>query len=892
MKNTHDLQLPAWGPYSKKYAGISHIPNPAAGLRFDLSVFPGFYRRVVQIPNVKYESGFHPWEAAPDLNYFAYRHELEWKDRVYADIAYTCVNDATRLIRCQVVNQTNLPQNLVLHWMASANFPPIGPGTDEAILPAILKLPESAVWIEALDYSDLKFARPRPTDNLVPDGFLRGEIRGHRFVTGSAVRLNQISSGDVVTYNFSLEKSLKNATLLLRGVAPKGAAGQLTGLVNEKITFVANPDLQIVPVPVGELEAGQHQLTLTTRRGLLDFDGFVVCKNRQSRAVQFETKAWRPIPEILPGPITRSVILKYADFPDYYGIAWDFPGFEQREFFCRNLDTFMRRTIHDHVSKKLTEAHADQHFTNIFLRPVSLAAASERDVWGCVTAGTLQSVRAELTHFAENPAEREPIFDTERRRQLTRAGHPAGQEFVFSQEKMAATCLTNVVYPIYVRRNYIRHNSPGRWWDCLYTWDSGFTGLGLLELDRTRALDCLNAYLTEPGDPHAAFMHHGSLVPTQFYLFLEIWNRNPDRELLAWFYPRLKQYYEFLAGKSGSSTTDTLKSNLLKTWDYFYNSGGWDDYPPQHFLTPNPKFRDRVTPVITTTQVIRAAKILKMAALALDLPADVADFGADILRLSTALQTHAWDSITKYFSYVVHDWRGLPKEFLRHPESGENFNRGMDGMSPLIAGCCTPEQAVLFFQRLKDPQQFWTRIGLSTVDQSAPYFRKDGYWNGAVWMPHQWFFWKTSLDHNRPDFAWQIAETALKLWKNEVDATYNCCEHFMIDSGRGAGWHQFSALSSPVLNWYASYFLPGQFSTGFEVWVNAIHFSANNREFHASLRTFGRNEPLAVLVSLNPDGNYQVRWNQENREHELHHPGVLVVRLPGQSEGILQVSPR
>ena len=24
-----------------------------------------------------------------------------------------------------------------------------------------------------------------------------------------------------------------------------------------------------------------------------------------------------------------------------------------------------------------------------------------------------------------------------------------------------------------------------------------------------------------------------------------------------------------------------MKSSLLKTWDYFYNSGGWDDYPPQ-----------------------------------------------------------------------------------------------------------------------------------------------------------------------------------------------------------------------------------------------------------------------------------------------------------------------
>jgi hypothetical protein len=25
--DTHDLRLPAWGPYTKKYNGLSHIPD-------------------------------------------------------------------------------------------------------------------------------------------------------------------------------------------------------------------------------------------------------------------------------------------------------------------------------------------------------------------------------------------------------------------------------------------------------------------------------------------------------------------------------------------------------------------------------------------------------------------------------------------------------------------------------------------------------------------------------------------------------------------------------------------------------------------------------------------------------------------------------------------------
>ena len=42
--NSHDIaSLHAWGPYSKRYAGISHIPDMRKGIRFDFSVMPGYY---------------------------------------------------------------------------------------------------------------------------------------------------------------------------------------------------------------------------------------------------------------------------------------------------------------------------------------------------------------------------------------------------------------------------------------------------------------------------------------------------------------------------------------------------------------------------------------------------------------------------------------------------------------------------------------------------------------------------------------------------------------------------------------------------------------------------------------------------------------------------------
>ena len=93
---------------------------------------------------------------------------------------------------------------------------------------------------------------------------------------------------------------------------------------------------------------------------------------------------------------------------------------------------------------------------------------------------------------------------------------PAAESLALGQQLMNAVLCTNVVYPVYTRGQYIRHYTPGRWWDCVYTWDSGFIGMGLAQTSLRNAFDCLNTYLMPPDSVDAAFLHHGSMVPTQF----------------------------------------------------------------------------------------------------------------------------------------------------------------------------------------------------------------------------------------------------------------------------------------------------------------------------------------------------------------------------------------
>ena len=147
---SHDLHLPDWGPYTKQYSGISHVPAVHDGTRFDLAVFPGLFRRRVEVPNVRFEGPWHVWQAAPDLSCYTIRHELEWKDKVYADISFLTAGEQACLIRAELHNDSPDPQDLVLHYAASAHDPTPS-GQSWTIPGADIRLPDSAVCVNVME---------------------------------------------------------------------------------------------------------------------------------------------------------------------------------------------------------------------------------------------------------------------------------------------------------------------------------------------------------------------------------------------------------------------------------------------------------------------------------------------------------------------------------------------------------------------------------------------------------------------------------------------------------------------------------------------------------------------------------------------------------------------
>lgn len=894
----HSLQLPAWGPYSKKYNGVSHISSP--GVRFDWSVhFAPHRRRGGRAANTMLESGYHAWEAGADLRYYSYRYQLEWKDRVYADVACYALGKDTTVMRIEAVNNSPHIQDWVVHGMANINFPPLQPYSQKPLRPAVLQLPPGAVFVDDMQYEQLEYAGSWPQRHLVYDGQRPGELRQDSVLQGTLLAAPALGrfAGDRATYACTLPSPLAGAALMIRvGAHPQAATWQLSGILDTTLNIAATDTACWLVLPLGSMPAGNHRWHLITLSPAeVPLDGWVICALADTAKLQLHYPKPRFAPLNATWQANQQLLqLQYQQVPGWYRIQALGPAhIHVRQLHMDAIDQWLANDLNkfDGSFYNQQEVHGsgNEHFTNLIMQPLVLQPG-QRLIWYCIISHGRDAYDNTAADTAGLRRYLEQAYRNARKlAQPALAYNPAGQSYQLSQQLMRAVVSTNVVYPVYTGGQYILHNTPGKIWDCLYTWDSGLIGIGLSAFSKKRAWECLNAYLMSPQES-SAFLHHGTPLPTQAFLFQELLHNNSDTALLHYLYPRMRRYYRFLAGKSEGSTMQHA-SGLLRTWDYFYNSGGWDDYPAQAWVHAN-RLEASTAPVVNTAYTIRFAKQLWLAANQLGLKADMQEYLADVEHWANALQQHSWDSTSGYFNYVqMHQG----KTRWLQDKAGCSLNMGLDGLTPLVAGIVSGRQKERMLQNMFTPGRIWSNQGLSTVDQQAPYYSDLGYWNGTVWMPHQWMFWKALLDVNEPVRALQVAQTALQVWQREVERTYNCYELLPVNSGAGGGWHQFGGLSAPVLHWYQAMFAPGTLTTGFDAQIDNIQPTANHAGCTAALRWVpAANATTRAVWWVSPQQVKKLKasWNGKPVPVTQLLPGLVSVSLPleaGESQGKLRI---
>lgn len=871
MARTQDVSLPQWGPYSSSIAGIVHTVDPARGAGFHLSVFPRYYQGKAHLPTEREESFHFPWLAMEDLSLYTYRFELEWKDRLYCDISYIRIDDDAYMIEIEAHNNTGVSQQLGLHYLASMQYP-LTDGKYAAWVKPVCDGKYTSV--DGVEYDRLTLADPAAGKDLPERGMRVCETVGHEMVGGHALggRFGK-TPGDRAEYSIPRpDKGELILTIRAKGHATFTLSGAADGeLTVDSDSFTA----YTFPVSPSDEPVSSLQIDCTGGSGAV-LDVITL----SDTPVSFVREEPAFVPRIHRE--NNTLTLSYESGHEY-GILWS--GYDATLRELLGSDWEAKTGTPKNIPHEIVEGDRNAHYTDLYVRPLFLAPYETKRIYSLVCHSTAQEGRladyfarwADMSHEAYADA----AFDKIRSNLLP------PDAYSLSQQLLRAATLTNILYPFRGRNGYTRRFTGAKRDTVPSTHSLGLIALGLVPTSPRLAMEVLNSCLTAAGEEQVPFVHVGDPTPTVAYAYKALWDATHDRSFLAAFYPRLRQYYRFLMGRHPASAMRQMKSGILNPSAYMPRNE-YDDLPASTAIRDR-GLEDRCCLNHTGTHTIVFARILRHASSILGY-GDEGEYDADIASLGSALQAYSYDRRSGYFGCVTHDANGNPEGFLR-TDRFINYNMGYDGAEVLLSGICNPRQESVLSGFIMDPSRMWTDAGITNVDRSAPYYRQDGFRNGTVGITEQWFAFLAMLSCAHPADAFKIAVTALDTWKTETDASYNCYEHFVAETGRGGGWHCTSDSCAPLSMWYHTLFVPGHVIAPPDVFVLTSAFGEGYGCVDLSVDAGqAKRAETSLIISLATD-DYRVMVNGELVEPRCCEC-ALGIRIPTGRVSHISIYPR
>ena len=871
MAHTQDVSLPLWGPYSSNIAGIVHIADAARGAGFHLSVFPRYYQGKAHLPTEREESFHFPWLAMEDLSLYTYRFEMEWKDRLYCDISYIRLHDDAYVIEVEATNNTGVAQQLGLHYLASMQYP-LTDGKYAAWVKPVCDGKYTSV--DGVEYDRLILADPAAKKDLPAQGMRVGEIVGHEMVGGHALggRFGQ-TAGDRAEYSVPRPDT---GDLILTIRAKGHATFTLSGVAEGEFTVDSDSFLAYT-FPVSPSDEEVSSL-------------FITCTGGSGAVMDIITLSDAPVsfvreePAFVPQLCREDKTLTFSyESGHKYGIVWSGSDATLRELL--GSDWASKTGTPKNIPHEIVEGDHNAHYTDLYVRPLFLAPYETKRVYSLVCHST--AAEDKLPEYFARWAEMDPEAFADQAFDKTRSGLLPPDAYSLSQQLLRAATLTNILYPFRGRNGYTRRFTGAKRDMVPSTHSLGLIALGLVPTSPRLAIEVLNSCLTADGEENVPFVHVGDPTPTVAYAYKALWDTTHNRAFLASFYPRLRQYYRFLMGRHPASSMRQMKSGILNPNAYM-PPDETNDIPVCEAIREK-GLSERCCPNHISTHTIVFARILRHASAILGC-GDEGEYDADIASLGSALQAYAYDRRSGYFGCITHDEAGNPENFLR-TDRFLNYNMGYDGAEILLSGICNPRQESVLSGFMMDPSRMWTDWGISNVDRSASYYRRDGFRNGTAGMTQQWFAFLGMLGCAHVADAFKIATTALDTWKVEAEASYNCYEHFVLETGRGGGWHCSSDAGAPLSLWYHTIYVPGNVIAPPDVFVLTSSFGEGYGCVDLSVQAGHSKRPETALVISLASDDYRVMVNGELVETK-HCECAIGVRIPTGRVSHISIYPR
>lgn len=840
-ESPRSIQTSIWGPYSLQAAGISRI----LGNGNMVSFFPlcGKMNARRKLPTMdNHNRDMEVVDAAADLSYYQYNHIIEFDYSLFAKVEYLTVNDDTALVAVTYHNETQKPQYLETFMIVSSE--PGGRGLKFADFNGIL--------LDAEKYTDIDYKKALwQGEGPMGCSLDKNAHNWKAFIFGGddfgKYRANWIQWT-------APENLAEQYYISFRYCSPFAKATALLETENEQLAVslpVTDGSYKWTdPVKIN-ITAGQN-LTLKKVKysKQLKLDCLAFSKNpQQPRVIRKNTNPYLSSPECKPE--SNLAMVKIQNDQQYCFLKSGQLASPQQIGPHKHFYPLLHEDL-SQAAQALNQGN-NLPYSSIMVppfrrlgfgyKPVMLKPGkSHREI-------TLLSVGKNAAHRQKELAELYPDAENilkQKKLQICKQNNKLKNPIAKFASRLKAQTLVNIKYPVFLDGRDAKYYTPACRYGSLYLWDMGINGIGLSNIDSCRAGELLNQYFNPPSS-QLPFVSWGTMLPCHIFLYWQIFTKTGSIEHLARYFKPALAMYDFFAGHHPLSSLRDKKTGLINNFKMFYNSGGWDDYPAQMFAGLDKQFN--TYPVVCTSQTIRSAKILRMAAFMLNKKNETDKLSHDIEKLEQSLYKYHWNPEEKIFSY----YDSKNKKILEI--NNTDANHGLDGYYPLVSGSVAQKQAAQLIKVLMNKKRLFTDFGLTTVDKTAPYFRDDGYWNGYVWAPHNWFFWKALLNYGYPREAEKLAMNLLKGFANAYEQTFNIPECLHHKLGSPAYGPYFTGLTSVMLDMYNAYFGADNITAGWDIYTTK---TSNAHKIHIDINAPFFTGKTTVAINLAPEKNYRL----------------------------------
>ncbi|MGC2398879.1 MAG: trehalase family glycosidase [Acidobacteriaceae bacterium] len=284
-----------------------------------------------------------------------------------------------------------------------------------------------------------------------------------------------------------------------------------------------------------------------------------------------------------------------------------------------------------------------------------------------------------------------------------------------------------------------------------------------------------------------------SQPPVGSYAMWKNYERNQDREILEWAYPRLKLWHEwwFRNRGDGQPWRDGNRDGLLE-WGSDKGStpavggrgqlqaakweSGMDDSPMWDDVTYNPStYTMELDDVGLNSLYALDSECLAKIAHILGDDEDRSRFTADYERIKAAMREKLWNE--KDGIYENRYWDGRFSSRL----SPTNFY-------PMLAGVATPDQARrMVEEHLLNSKEFWGTYVVPTIARNDAVFQDQFYWRGDIWAPTNYLVYEGLNRYGEDDVALTFAEKSYDLFMTDWRANQHTNEQYYAWGGSAGG---------------------------------------------------------------------------------------------------------